>query len=374
MSKATVNAMLARGFDSRTAKALAKHGYTLNKLKSLSLAKLKSLGLRDDLAQEVQKGGRPPIPTDTLHKLLYESKSICCHCREGQRPIILHHINPWHKSRSHDEANLVVLCLNCHDESHTTRQLSLNLTPARLRDHKARWIEEVRSDTLKVRLGTSGGPLSMPVWDYFNHKRIVDAAIAAKIKMSGVKFYSHLLDGDTISKSGALNIKLTAQELQHRYVYDVIDRRIQFYFQSLLEKVAKAFPLVDLSESWGRSTCNFLQPGTLALYAGGWRFKKQKRSGPKAGPGQMRTAYVRRSAIKLTFDFDAWEVTSSSSWGHLGGQWPCTAVCVVRSVERQGKELVINATGLGVGTGFTLPVRESRFSGYFFSPEDTGEE
>lgn len=352
----TVTALMARGFDSKLAGSLAKRGYSLSKLKQHTVPQLKELGISDELAGEVQNGTRPPVPTETVNKLLYESRSICCMCRENGKPIILHHINPWHKSRSHDENNLIALCLNCHGDVHTRRELSLNITPARLRDHKSRWLAEVRADTLKQRMTPSAGQFGMAVWDYFNHDRILDAAIACEVRIQDAKRYKEFLEDGLISRNGAIHLPLSRRrQQQYCYLYDVINRQVIAFYQSVLMTTLARLPIVDLTEAWNRSTVNLLESGAAVIFAGGWRFKKHKRNGPGHGPGQMRTGYVQKRGIRLKFDFDGWEATSTSSWGHLAGSWSCTGICIVRSVERNGKLLVIQATALAIGTGFKLP-------------------
>lgn len=354
--KSTITALLARGFDSQLAAFLAKRGYTLNKLKQITPPNLKTLGLSDELVNEVQNGTRPPVPTETVNKLLYESRWICCICRVAHKPIILHHIKPWHKSLSHGEKNLIVLCLNCHGDVHTHRELSINITPALLHDHKKKWIEEVKADTLRARLIPSAASFGLAVWDYFNHHRILDVAHSYRIRIQGIDRYRELRRDNVITNSGGLIIAYPPQELREfNYLYDAIDRRATLFYGSLLTNTLTSLPVVDLSESWNRSTVNLLQTGSVVVFAGGWRFKRQKRTGPIKGPGQLRTGYVRKRGIRLTFDFDAWETTSSSSWGHLAGSWSCTGICVVRSIERTGKLLVVQSTALAIGTGFALP-------------------
>ncbi|MBK7095058.1 MAG: HNH endonuclease [Saprospiraceae bacterium] len=59
--------------------------------------------------------------------------------RETTRSIIIHHIEEWSVSKSNEESNLVVLCLMHHDEAHSTKQLSQNLTPERIKAAKDKW-------------------------------------------------------------------------------------------------------------------------------------------------------------------------------------------------------------------------------------------
>jgi hypothetical protein len=144
MGRGTFNALMRRGFDLETAHRLEKAGYTVNSLKSLDEHKLRKLKIPEELIQAILRESRPPIPSETLNKVLYESRMTCCVCRDRSQGIIVHHIHEFSDSRSHAEDNLVVLCLNHHGEAHTKRELQLNLTPERLREFKARWLKDVK--------------------------------------------------------------------------------------------------------------------------------------------------------------------------------------------------------------------------------------
>ena len=135
---------MRRGFDSETANRLASAGYSLNSLKSLDKNSLQALNISEELIQALLQEPRPPIPTEILNKVLYESRMTCCVCRDRSQGIIVHHIHEFSDSRNHGEENLVVLCLNHHGEAHTRRELQLNLTPERLREFKARWLKDVK--------------------------------------------------------------------------------------------------------------------------------------------------------------------------------------------------------------------------------------
>ena len=57
---------------------------------------------------------RPPIPTPTLRKVLYESCHRCAVCGFGLS-IELAHIIPWRTTKDHSAENLIALCANCHE-------------------------------------------------------------------------------------------------------------------------------------------------------------------------------------------------------------------------------------------------------------------
>ncbi len=139
----TLKALLARGIDSTKATFLVKEKYTIKSLSTLGSEQLKKIGLTEVEINSIFKK-RPPIPNEIVTSLLQKSRSTCCVCRDSKQPIIIHHINEWNTSKSHNEENLVVLCLNHHDEAHTKKELSLNLTPQRIRASKKDWEEKVK--------------------------------------------------------------------------------------------------------------------------------------------------------------------------------------------------------------------------------------
>lgn len=139
MSSRTKKAMLGMGIDSAMADRLIENGINANSLKALSETTLRDLGLTQSQIEDVIGAGRPPIPKDILNTVLFNSKWACCICRDPKKAVIVHHLSPWVESRSHAVDNLVILCLEHHGEAHTIHQLTLNLTPDRIKDARDRW-------------------------------------------------------------------------------------------------------------------------------------------------------------------------------------------------------------------------------------------
>jgi hypothetical protein len=144
MSK-TLNALLSKGIDSEKAMNIVKAGYTIQSLATCGSEKLKLIGIDKKDIELIYSKSRPSIPDEILDNLLYKSRRTCCICREKEKSIIIHHLIEWHESRSHSEDNLVVLCLYHHDEAHTKKELSLNLTPERIKNAKIKWEAEIET-------------------------------------------------------------------------------------------------------------------------------------------------------------------------------------------------------------------------------------
>ena len=140
----TKMALIARGVDSKTADNLIKSGFSLNSLKIKTKQELKKLGLDEAFINIIHNEVRPPIPNDILTKLLFNNRFQCCVCRDPKLPIVVHHIEEWAQSRSHNLENLAVLCLNHHDLAHSKKGLSQNLDEKTLRSFKKEWESKVK--------------------------------------------------------------------------------------------------------------------------------------------------------------------------------------------------------------------------------------
>jgi len=120
-----------------------------------------------------------------MNKLLFESRYTCCVCRDISGGIIVHHIEKYSESHSHDEDNLVVLCLNCHGEAHTTRELQLNLNRDRLRQSKKLWLEPVKQLDNREALSAN------PEYSYQSINQIADSVAIVTGPVMTLQFADH---------------------------------------------------------------------------------------------------------------------------------------------------------------------------------------
>lgn len=185
MAQKTFNALTRRGFDSETANRLDQAGHTLNSLKTLKENALRLLNIREELIDIILREKRPPIPSKTMNKVLFESRYTCYVCRNKSRGIIVHHIHEYSDSRSHDEDNLVVLCVGDHNEAHTTRELALNLTPDRLRQSKKFWLELVKQLDNREALSAN------PEYSYQSINQIADSVAIVTAPVMSLQFADH---------------------------------------------------------------------------------------------------------------------------------------------------------------------------------------
>lgn len=184
MGQPTLNALMERGFDSETANRLDKAGHTLSSLTILKEEELHDLNIKEEYIEIILRGKRPPIPSQTMNKLLFESGYTCCVCRHRSGGIIVHHIRKYSESRSHAEDNLVVLCLNHHGEAHTTRELDLNLTQDRLRQFKKLWLERVKQSDREALSAN-------PEYSYQSINQIADSVPLITAPVISLQFADH---------------------------------------------------------------------------------------------------------------------------------------------------------------------------------------
>ena len=185
MGQKTFNALMERGFDSETANRLEKGGYTLSSLTTLDEKTLSSLNISEELLDIIRKGKRPPIPSETMNKLLFESGWACCVCGKTSGGIIVHHIEKYSESHSHDEDNLVVLCLNHYGEAHTKRELGINLTPDRLRASKKLRLERVKQLHNREPLSAN------PEYSYESINQIAHSVTIVTAPVMSLQFADH---------------------------------------------------------------------------------------------------------------------------------------------------------------------------------------
>ncbi|MEG4008937.1 HNH endonuclease signature motif containing protein [Microcoleus sp. Pol11C1] len=185
MGENTFKALMGRGFDTQTAKRLDQAGYTLNHLKTIDENELRSLNIREELIDRILREKRPPIPSERLNKVLYESGMTCCICGDKNQGVIVHHIEEYSDSRSHAEDNLVVLCLNHHGEAHTKRELQQNLTPEKLRDFKQRWLDSVNKRGNREALSAN------PEDSYQSINQIADSVAIFTAPVMSLQFADH---------------------------------------------------------------------------------------------------------------------------------------------------------------------------------------
>lgn len=303
-NRRTLVALIARGIANDVAQVLCDEGHTITSLKLVSESDLIILGLSETQARSLRSESRPPIPASTVIRLLAESASTCCRCQTPGRPIVIHHIEAWHFTHSHEEANLVVVCLNCHADAHTHNNISLELTPDRLRGLKEEWKAQVvsrRAQALAERMDSEGLHS-----DFINVPRLFELAQLTETAARQHLGFASLRKSGVVDGEGILQDARVWMDRECRFLGDNHHTvALSLYLGSVLRNVVAKLEIVDLSEVWSVSEIrNILRAGQYAVSTGGHYFKA---IGPQpVGPGQRRSIVRQGQGIRISGEFDPW--------------------------------------------------------------------
>ena len=347
----TVKALIKRGIDSITAEEVYKKGYSLNKIKNTADIKLLNIGLTQKQIDLIKDESRPPIPEETVNQLLYESNFTCCICKDSSNGIIIHHINEWHISKSHDQENLVVLCPNHHDKAHSHSDLTLNLTKDRLIDFKAKWIEEVKHKTslaLKEKQKSNNNR-----YDYFNIKRLLELCRHYGISNNNNTF-NYLRDINILDKNGNINSYIywkTASKVTLCLFHPFECNYLYLYMKELMDLLLECIEVKDLDTLWNKKTVSdFIHEGDFITFSRGVYLKNISKPD---GDDQPRLIYSKKRGIKVESEINAFWATSSSSYSYLlKGHQSKTFIGQVLSISKNIFGINIKCSTLGIGNNF----------------------
>jgi hypothetical protein len=343
--------LLSLGVDSETSESIATKFASLTALRKLSDIGLSELGLTADQVDGLRKK-RPPIPSDVLFRVLHESRRTCAVCRDG-RSVIVHHIQPWAMSQSHDEKNLVVLCTSCHDKAHTRHDLSKNLTAEEISEHKRLWLDHVRKrdiDRIFCPTFLAGGGF----FDYFNYTRLDSLFRNRDIAADCSVHFAPLRSLGLVSTNGELCIgsdTLKGWRVQH--VMPPQHEWLQRYYSDRLKRLLQETRWVDLGANWKKKPLALLcESEMLYVDSGAYFFRCPPLKRGLQGPGQPRLAYRKARGIRLEGLIDAYDAQSTSAYYlHLRGCHRTTSIGVIRGTRREAGSLVLDATYLAFGMG-----------------------
>jgi hypothetical protein len=354
MTKSTVTALMARGLDSTLSERIAHKGHTLSALKGLTEKQLMELGLSATQAEAILSESRPPIPPTTVNLVLYKNRRTCCVCRVSNQPVIIHHIDEWAKSRSHAEKNLAVLCLDCHDDAHTKRQLSQNLTADEIAAAKERWESDVEQLDAKSILKLKHQS-DYSNWTWINIPRIYELAQRLNITVWKDRRFNHLREKGLIDLEGNLNIENvhSINRESHNWFLDFGDGYlVAGYLDSLVCSLLERLPIIDITASmkkhWLKST---ISAGDYIAAQLPFYFKNIEDA---KDTNRTRKAYFRGNSIRIEYTFDSWYCLSSSArFCATAGRKVQTFFGLVRSILEEDDELVITISCLAAGSSFT---------------------
>lgn len=336
-------ALIARGMPSDQAANLRSRGWTVATLQTASDEELSALDISDAVVRNLRAGARPPIPSDILNQVLYANRWACCVCRTPGRPVIVHHIEPWAKTHDHTAGNLAVLCTEHHGEAHSTRDLQISLTAARLRDLKRRWEEQAgRDDAQAIQMGTQ---LQSDQWIYFNHLRLAELARANGVDLASLPGRAQSERAGVCNEDG----DITATAPDGGYIYDGSHGMALYrYSKEMLYALLSCTAVRNISDDLDRGPLkSIVLPGDLIYVQGRHIFEDILQA-----PASMQAVRARRSAnrVEITFDFDRKGATSNSAWtGWLRGAQDIGSLVQVKKLKRGDRgKLHIIGTVIGM--------------------------
>lgn len=355
MGTVTEKALLARGVDTNTANTIASKGHTLQSLKQFSFSQLVALGLRKESAEIILNEPRPPIPDSTLHSLLINSRRTCCICRDPSKPIIVHHIDEWAVSKSHEASNLIVICLEHHDQAHTKKELSQKLSKKELRASKAAWENDVKLLDAKAILKLKKDR-DYSRWDWINLPRMFELVTKMGITSSIPKLRQRLLQTGYIDKHGfiANENDWAPSKNEGAYFIDFGDGMyISYYLSDLVDQVLASTPVIDITpliESKLQLTSVITEGDFIAAQL---PFYFANVNQDEKGSSQHRRSYYRGHGIRIEYVFNAWHCLSCSArYDAMTGRKVKTIFARVMSIAEDEGELVISVSCLAAGTAF----------------------
>lgn len=341
----SVAAMMRRGLDSALANRLRKSGLTLAALKEMDDQSLANLGITVEQMDAIRRGRRSAVPYDNLVEVLWANRATCCVCRNFDRAIIIHHIQPWAESHDHGVANLAVLCLEHHAQAHRTGTLEQNLSKRQLRDFKRRWEKEVRH--LDPRAILDATRVDGHHWWWFNHVRLLEMAEHLEIDLTRLPGFARVLSRGWTDDEG----QLSARHSLAPYLYVGGDGIVLYqYMRAVAEAVFAHTAIFNLSDDLNPGFLSrVVRAGDLILIQGRHHFRALNRQ--DRGPGQACAVSRQANGVRVSFTIDKWEAVANSSWSAwLSGTQLAASVTRVAAVERDERLLHLRCTGLAIGS------------------------
>lgn len=353
----TIKALIGCGIASVQAEKLKGEGYTLSRLQQMTADLLEELGLNHEQIKCLHDKERPKLPEEILTNILYKSAFTCCICKDKKKGVIVHHIEPFSESRNHSEDNLVVLCPDHHDQAHTRRELSLNLTKDNLRLFKKKWEDEVIQITresihLEKQLLQ---PFQSPLWSYLNIDKMINLSNKLKIDCRDTQYFNNLLEQGWVNQEGMVEeSKIFAnRENPKLYIYDLYLPWNQLLYGHHCEIFAKIINQIDIKDVTNVQSKldidNLLQYGDIFIRQSAFYFQSIEEPQMKG----WKKGYKKKGNIEIEFSFNTRYVTCQSALSvHLCGHTFQTLVGIVRNKVRENGVLKITATPLAIGTEF----------------------
>ena len=352
---------MARNISNTIAANLAAKNYTLGSLKKMSDQQLGKLQLSAENIKAIKDGTRPAIPVGTVRELLDESLSTCCVCRVPGKPFVLHHIEKWASSQSHAKGNLVLLCLEHHNQVHTTHDLCANLKAHDVKVLKAKWVEYARKIKGNYDKALANTAHRSPRWYWIHWEHL--KSHAAHIPPPSAFINSAALDSlkknRFIDNDGCFTPEggwLETLEHSKRYLFDSGNAQsFTVYVSDVMSQWIKTANIIDVNDmlAYPIALRAYLNVGSLIYVRG--KFDVETNLGNEDYKNDVIHARLDRTEIRIKFSFNAWTSMNSTARGtHLRTSAERSVIGQVASIDLNDGRLLIILTPLGISPDFVL--------------------
>ncbi len=295
------------------------------------------------------KKQRVKIPKEIEYEILYKAAHTCSVCREPRNGVQIHHIDNDPSNNSTD--NLILLCNTCHDEAHTKRFLSKNLTPEKLSFFKKEWEYEIRKRASLAMLPNNN--IDQAIWTFINHQRIGQIMKAQKVAFDTYLF-EMLNSKGIIDKLGIPILKDINKDKKYITIYDYFNwddsmRLHQMYCEAVDSLILKVNP-IEIGAIWTkREIKNMVKPGSFIFSLRGYYFKTGKISNHE----EDRFIYSRSKNIEIRMYANTRHMFGSSAlFESYSGHRFAAAFLLVKSISTEDDNLILHCTPISLGAGY----------------------
>jgi hypothetical protein len=349
--KPGVRELIAYGLSSDVAESLYGERITPKKLQKHSVQWLLRKGLNSDITARI-RARRPRIPVASAHRLLYESARTCCVCQDSTKPVIIHHLVSWTRSKDHSEKNLIVLCTIHHGEAHAGRVLELALKRRELRAAKKTWLTEVRSRGAASLVRAARNDDS--IWDFINLPRFFPLLKSHGIDATQGDHYRTLVRDGVLDTEGTIrpwHLWNSSPESLSWMTSGSYCLPLGMYLESILNELVGRLQIRCFSVASLGAMCGEVRSGNFIAVQGKFYFRHLSKK--ESGPGQNKLAYAETSSMRIQAQIDVWNTLANSCKGeHLAGAKNVTFLFLVRSISRAKGKTVLSGSAIAIGSYF----------------------
>lgn len=299
---------------------------------------------------------RKKISKKTKDGLFYDCSFVCVICQSPSFQI--HHIDG--DNSNNDESNLAPLCAVHHDEAHTTRENTTNLTADIIKSFKQKWVQDVkeRREKLSTCHGNSSS-YSMPIWGYINHNRIIQLPLPASKRFQDI--FKTCINSGLVDQHAIVIIpkqKKNHEEKLYRKntVYEKFRtdnaQRIHKFYSEFVDNFVQNSKVIYIEKHWWTKSRirNLTDEGKIIFLNTNFYFQKRT----ETIENQQRYVYTKKGKVKIEFYIDTKFMFGCTSIEiSFKGHKTCAALLIVKSVnETANGIMVLECTPLALGVSF----------------------